>query len=38
MTSMNALSHRATTRPNGTAFIYDGVVWTYHDLLALLER
>jgi acyl-coenzyme A synthetase/AMP-(fatty) acid ligase len=25
--------HQATTRPDGTAFIYDEVVWTYHDLL-----
>ena len=33
MTPMNALFHRATTCPNGTAFIYDDVVWTYHDLL-----
>jgi acyl-CoA synthetase (AMP-forming)/AMP-acid ligase II len=35
---MNALYHRAATRPNGTAFIYDGVVWTYHDLLTGAER
>ena len=33
MTPMNALFHRATTRPDGTALIYDEVVWTYHDLL-----
>ncbi|HEY1885577.1 MAG TPA: class I adenylate-forming enzyme family protein, partial [Roseiarcus sp.] len=38
MTPMNALYHRAATRPNGTAFIYDGVVWTYHDLLTGAER
>jgi acyl-CoA synthetase (AMP-forming)/AMP-acid ligase II len=35
---MNALFHRATTRPDGTAFIYDGVVWTYHDLLTGAEQ
>ncbi|HEX3398968.1 MAG TPA: class I adenylate-forming enzyme family protein, partial [Acetobacteraceae bacterium] len=35
---MKALFHRATTRPNGTAFIYDGVVWTYSDLLAGAEQ
>jgi acyl-CoA synthetase (AMP-forming)/AMP-acid ligase II len=35
---MNALSHRATTRPNGTAFVYDEVVWTYHDLLTGAEQ
>jgi acyl-CoA synthetase (AMP-forming)/AMP-acid ligase II len=35
---MNALFHRATTRPNGTAFIYDDVVWTYHDLLTGAEQ
>ena len=33
MTPMNALFHRATTCPNGTAFIHDDVVWTYHNLL-----
>ncbi len=38
MTPMNALFHRATTRPDGTAFIYDGVVWTYSDLLTAAER
>ncbi len=38
MTPMNALFHRATMRPNGTAFIYDEVVWTYHDLLTDAEH
>jgi long-chain acyl-CoA synthetase len=38
MTPMTALSHRAATRPEGTAFIYDEVVWTYHDLLTDAER
>jgi acyl-CoA synthetase (AMP-forming)/AMP-acid ligase II len=38
MTPMNALFHRATTRPNGTAFIYDEVVWTYSDLLTRAEQ
>jgi acyl-CoA synthetase (AMP-forming)/AMP-acid ligase II len=35
---MKALFHRATTRPNGTAFIFNEVVWTYSDLLAGAER
>ena len=38
MTPMNALFHRATTRPDGIAFIYNEVVWTYHDLLRGAER
>src|ERR1700730_18544999 len=38
MTPMNALFHRATTCPNGTAFIQDDVVWTYHDLLTGAEQ
>jgi long-chain acyl-CoA synthetase len=38
MTPMNALFHRATTCPNGTAFIHDDVVWTYHDLLTGAEQ
>ena len=38
MTPLNALFHQATTRPDGTAFIYDGVVWTYHDLLTAAEQ
>ena len=38
MTPMKALFHRATTRPNGTAFIYNEVVWTYHDLLTSAEQ
>ena len=38
MTPMKALFHRATTRPNGTAFIYEDVVWTYHDLLTGAEQ
>ena len=38
MTPMKALFHRATTRPNRTAFIYEDVVWTYHDLLTGAEQ
>jgi long-chain acyl-CoA synthetase len=38
MTPMNALFHQATTQPDGVAFIYDDVVWTYHDLLTSAER
>jgi long-chain acyl-CoA synthetase len=38
MTPMNALLHQATTQPDGIAFIYDDVVWTYHDLLTGAER
>jgi long-chain acyl-CoA synthetase len=38
MTPMNALLHRATTRPNGTAFIHDEVVWTYNELLTGAEQ
>ena len=38
MTPMNALFHRATTCPDGTAFIYNKVVWTYHDLLRGAEQ
>ena len=38
MTPMNALFHRATTCPDGTAFIYNEVVWTYHDLLRGAEQ
>ena len=38
MTPMNALFHRATTCPEGTAFIYSEVVWTYHDLLRGAEQ
>jgi long-chain acyl-CoA synthetase len=38
MTPMNALFHQAATQPDGTAFIYDGVVWTYRDLLTGAER
>jgi long-chain acyl-CoA synthetase len=38
MTPMNALYHNATTRPDGTAFIHDDVVWTYRDLLAGSEQ
>lgn len=38
MTPLNALFHRATMHPDGTAFIYDGVVWTYHDLLTGAEQ
>ena len=32
MTPMNALLRHATMRPDGTAFIYDGDLWTYRDL------
>jgi acyl-CoA synthetase (AMP-forming)/AMP-acid ligase II len=35
---MNALFHRATTNPDGTAFIHGDGVWTYHDLLTAAER
>jgi acyl-CoA synthetase (AMP-forming)/AMP-acid ligase II len=35
---MNALFRRAKTHPNGTAFIYDDVVWSYHDLLTGAEQ
>jgi long-chain acyl-CoA synthetase len=38
MTPMNALFHQATTQPDGIAFVYDDVVWTYHDLLTGAER
>ena len=38
MTPLNALFHRATTYPDWTAFIYDDVVWTYHDLLTGAEQ
>ena len=38
MTPMNALFQRATTQPDGVAFIYNDVVWTYHDLLTGAER
>jgi long-chain acyl-CoA synthetase len=38
MTPMKALFHQATTQPDGIAFIYDDVVWTYHDLLTSAER
>jgi long-chain acyl-CoA synthetase len=38
MTPMNALFRQATMRPDGTAFIYNDVVWTYHDLLAAAEQ
>ena len=38
MTPMNALFHQATTQPDGIAFIYNGVVWTYHDLLTGAEQ
>ena len=38
MTPMNALFHQATTRPDGTAFIYNGAVWTYRNLLAGAEQ
>ena len=35
---MNALFRQATAQPDGVAFIYDDVVWTYHDLLTGAER
>ena len=38
MTPLNALLHRATARPGGTAFIYNKVVWTYQDLLTGAEQ
>jgi long-chain acyl-CoA synthetase len=38
MNPMNALFHQATTQRDGTAFIHDDVVWTYHDLLTGAER
>jgi acyl-CoA synthetase (AMP-forming)/AMP-acid ligase II len=38
MTPMSALFHKATTRPNGTAFICDEVVCNYHDLLTDAEQ
>ena len=38
MTPMNALFHQATTQPDGTAFIHDDGMWTYHDLLTGAER
>jgi long-chain acyl-CoA synthetase len=38
MTPMNALFHQATAQPDGIAFVYDDVVWTYHDLLTGAER
>ena len=38
MTPLNGLFHQATTQPDGTAFIYNDVVWTYHDLLTSAER
>jgi long-chain acyl-CoA synthetase len=38
MTPMNALFHQETTQPDGIAFVYDDVVWTYHDLLTGAER
>jgi long-chain acyl-CoA synthetase len=38
MTPLNGLFHQATTQPDGIAFIYHDVVWTYHDLLTSAER
>jgi acyl-CoA synthetase (AMP-forming)/AMP-acid ligase II len=38
MNPWNALFHRATTYPDGTAFIYNDVVWTYHDLVIRAEQ
>jgi long-chain acyl-CoA synthetase len=38
MTPLNGLFHQATTQPDGIAFIYDDVAWTYHDLLTGAER
>jgi len=35
---MNSLIHQATVRPDETAFIYNDVVWTYHDLLTGAEQ
>ncbi|HET6307494.1 MAG TPA: class I adenylate-forming enzyme family protein [Rhodopila sp.] len=38
MTPLNALLHRARTCPDGTAFIFNDVVWTCRDLLEAVER
>jgi long-chain acyl-CoA synthetase len=38
MTPMNALLRYAAMRPDGTAFIYGDVVWTYRDLLRGAEQ
>jgi long-chain acyl-CoA synthetase len=38
MTPMNALFHQATAQPEGVAFVYSDVMWTYHDLLTDAER
>ena len=38
MTPLNALFHQATLHPDGTAFIYNDAVWTYHDLLTDSEQ
>src|SRR5277367_6819976 len=38
MTPLNGLFHQATTQPDGTAFVYNDIVWTYHDLLTSAER
>lgn len=38
MTPMNSLFHQVTTQSDGIAFIYNDVVWTYHDLLTGAER
>jgi long-chain acyl-CoA synthetase len=38
MTPINALLHHATTRPDGTAFIYDDYMWTYSALLRDAEQ
>ncbi|MBT2790114.1 class I adenylate-forming enzyme family protein [Paraburkholderia strydomiana] len=38
MTPINALRHQAMLRPEGTAFIHDGRVWTYQNLLVSAEQ
>jgi long-chain acyl-CoA synthetase len=38
MTPLKGLLYQETTQPDGIAFVYDDVVWTYHDLLTGAER
>jgi acyl-CoA synthetase (AMP-forming)/AMP-acid ligase II len=35
---MNALFYQATTRPDGTVFIHEDIVWSYYDLLTGAEQ
>ena len=37
-TLMGALFNEATAQPDGIAFIFEEIVWTYHDLLTGAER